>query len=69
MRGNGLVVLLIVAGIVCIALGVYYIIPGIYHPFTFSGSATDSHRTHAIAFWALGVVAIIASRFFRNSAS
>ncbi len=68
MRGNGLVALLIVVGIVCIAIGVYYFIPGIYHPFTFSGVPTDSHHTHAFAFVALGIVALIASRFFRPSA-
>jgi hypothetical protein len=57
--------LLIVVGIICILLGVYYLIPGIYHPFTFSGTPTDSHKTHAIAFFAIAVVAFIASRFFR----
>ena len=68
MRGNGLMVLLIVAGIACLALGVFYLIQGPYHPFTFSGKPTDSHHTHAIAFFALGVVALIASRFARPSA-
>ena len=68
MRGNGIMLLLIIGGVVCLALGVYYLIPGIYHPFTFSGLPTDSHHTHAFAFFALGVVALIASRFFRPSA-
>jgi hypothetical protein len=69
MRGNGLVTLLIIVGIVCIAIGVFYFIPGIYHPFTFSGAPTDRHNTHTIAFIGLGVVALIASRFFRQSAN
>jgi hypothetical protein len=69
MRGNGLVVLAVVVGIACIAIGIYYLIPGIYHPFTFSGQPTDSHHTHAIAFFGLGIVVLVASRFFRSSAS
>lgn len=66
MRGSGVMWALIVVGIVCIALGIYYLIPGIDHPFTFSASK-DSHHTHAIAFFALAVVSFVASRFFRPS--
>jgi len=65
MRGSSTMWLLIVAGIIRILLGIYYLIPGIYHPFTFSGTPTDSHKTHAIVFFVLGIVAFIASRFFR----
>jgi hypothetical protein len=67
MRGNGLVTLLIIVGIICIALGIYYIIPGVYHPLTFSGTPSGSHVTHFIVFIALGAVSLIASRFFRQS--
>ena len=55
---------LIVLAVVCLALAVYYIIPGIYHPFTFS-PATDSHKTHAALFAVLAVLCAIASRFVR----
>ena len=48
----------IVLAIVFFAFAVYYIIPGIYHPFTFSPS-TESHKTHALAFLALSVVSVI----------
>jgi hypothetical protein len=46
----------IVAAVVALALGVYYLVPGIYHPFTFSGLPTNSHYTHGIAFLALCVL-------------
>jgi hypothetical protein len=67
MRGNTLALLIVVAGVVCLALGVFYLIPGPYHPFTFSGTPTGSHVTHAVVFFALGVVALIGSRFARTS--
>jgi len=49
----------IVVAVIALALGVYYLIPGIYHPFTFSGSPTNSHYTHAIVFLVLCVLLII----------
>jgi len=55
--------LLIVIAIVCLALAVYYFIPGPYHPFTFSGTPTGRHTTHAVVFLALAVLSGIASRF------
>lgn len=60
--------LLLVLAVVCLALAVYYLIPGIYHPFTFSGTPTGQHKTHAAAFLVLGVLSGIASRFVRPSA-
>lgn len=59
--------LLIVAAAICLALAVFYIIPGPYHPLTFSGTPTSSHVTHAIGFVALAVVAFLGSRFARSS--
>ena len=55
--------LLIVIAVVCLALAVYYFIPGPYHPFTFSGTPTGRHTTHAVVFLALAVLSAIASRF------
>ena len=44
--------------IIAIALGIYYAIPGIYHPFTFS-PAMEGHPTHAAAFFILAVLCVI----------
>jgi hypothetical protein len=59
--------LLIVIAVVCMALAIYYLIPGIYHPLTFS-PPNESHKTHALAFGAVAVLSLIASRFARSSA-
>ncbi len=52
---------------VCVALAIYYLIPGIYHPFTFSGTPTGRHVTHAIVFAGLAVIAVLGARFAANS--
>jgi hypothetical protein len=57
----------IVLAIVFFALAVYYIIPGIYHPFTFSLPA-ESHKTHALAFLALSAVCLIVALVNRRRA-
>ncbi|HEX6480338.1 MAG TPA: hypothetical protein VF043_15980 [Ktedonobacteraceae bacterium] len=49
----------IVIAVIALILAIYYIVPGVYHPFTFSGTPTDSHRTHAIAFFILFVLLVI----------
>lgn len=67
MQGNTLSLVFIVAGVVCVAIGIFYLIPGVYHPFTFS-PPYESHKTHALAFFALAVLAFIGSRFVRSSA-
>ncbi len=68
MRGSSVSLLLIVGAVICLVLAVFYLVPGIYHPFTFSGTPTGSHITHAIAFAALAVLAFLGSRFARNAA-
>jgi hypothetical protein len=67
MRGNTLSLVIVLVGLVCLALGVFYLVPGPSHPFVFHGSPTDRHTTHALAFLALGVVVLIGSRFVRSS--
>lgn len=67
MRGSSLSLAMILVAIVCVALAVYYIVPGPYHPLTFSGTPTGSHKTHAIVFVALAVFAFLGSRFARSS--
>ena len=68
MRASRTPMLLIVLAVICLALAIYYIIPGPYHPFTFSGTPTSSHKTHAIALFAVALFAFLGSRFARSSA-
>lgn len=67
MRGNSTALVIIIAGVVCLLLAIYYIIPGIYHPFTGS-DPNSSHLKHFLVFLALAVVAFVGSRFARNAA-
>ncbi len=53
--------------LVCLAIGVYYLIPGIDHVLAFSGSATDPHVKHALAFFALAIFALVGARFAANA--
>ncbi len=53
--------------IICVAIGIYYFIPGIDHVLSFSGAATDRHVKHTIAFFALAVVALLGARFAANA--
>lgn len=55
----------IAAAVVALALAVYYLIPGIYHPFT-STPPLDSHPTHAVAFGALAVICILVALVSRR---
>jgi hypothetical protein len=66
VRVSTLSLVIVLLGIVCFAVGLFYLVPGPYHPLTFSGTPTDSHKTHAIVFFALGVLALIGSRFVSN---
>ena len=61
--------LILAGGVIAVLLAIYYVIPGIYHPFTFHGTPTGQHWTHFIALLAVGLVAIIGSRFVRNAAN
>lgn len=49
----------IVIAIIALVLCVFYSVPGIVHPLTFSGSPTAAHHKHSIAFGLLAVIAII----------
>jgi len=48
----------IVLAVLFLVFAVYYIIPGIYHPFTAS-PPYESHRTHAVLFLVLAVVSVL----------
>ncbi len=62
MSGKSLSLAIIVVGVVCLLIGVYYLIPG-PTKFLVSDAPTGSHIKHAIVFFALGIVAFVASRF------
>ncbi len=47
----------IAVAIIGILLGVYYLIPGIYHPLAYP--PTIAHYKHAALFFVLGVIGII----------
>ena len=56
----------IVAAIILLALSVYYLVPGVYHPLTFSGSPTEPQLKHEVAFRALAVICIMAALVSRR---
>lgn len=58
----------IVVAIICIALAVFYAIPGINHPLT-SAPATASHWKHVILFAALAVFCVIGALVTRPKVS
>ncbi len=53
----------IIAAVICIALGIYYAIPGIYHVLTFSTThpPKDIQPTHVALFVILAVICVIAA--------
>lgn len=67
MSKSTISLILIVVAVLCVGLAIYYLIPGIDHPLTFSASK-HSHKTHAIAFFAIAVFAVLGARFVRSSA-
>ena len=50
----------IIAAVVALALAIYSIIPGIYHPLT-TTPPLASHPTHAVAFFFLAAISVIAA--------
>jgi len=68
VKSSNISALLLIVAVVCLVLAVYYLIPGIYHPFT-SSPPNESHKTHALAFAVIAVVAFLGARFARSSAS
>jgi len=58
----------IVVAIICVALAVFYAIPGINHPLV-TGTATDSHWKHVALFAALTVLCIIGALVTRPKPS
>ena len=48
----------ILAAVICLAVSVYYIIPGYDHVLV-THDSTQSHPTHALAFFALAVICVV----------
>ena len=59
----------IVLAIIALGLSIYYFVPGIYHPFTFSGTPTGSHLAHGVAFLILAAVLVVAALVNRPKSS
>jgi hypothetical protein len=59
----------IAVAVIGILLGVYYLIPGVYHPLTFSGLATSAHYKHAAVFFVLGVIGVVGALVTRPKAN
>ncbi len=59
----------IVVAVIALVLSVYYLIPGVYHPLTFSGTPTGGHPTHAIGFFLIAAVCVIAALVNRPKSS
>jgi uncharacterized membrane protein len=58
--------LALVVALVFALIGFYYLVPGVYHPFsTDTFGHTTQHLTPAAAFLALAVVALVLGRFVR----
>jgi hypothetical protein len=67
MNGKSLSMAIIIAGVVCLLIAIYYIIPGFPHILTTS-DPTSSHLKHSLVFLALAIFAFVGSRFARNAA-
>ena len=59
----------IAVAIIAAVLAVYYLIPGVYHPLTFSGLATSAHYKHAALFFVIAVIAIVGALVTRPKTS
>ena len=68
MKRSALFIGSLVAAVMALALGIFYLVPGPYHPLTFSKTPGSSHLMHAIAFFALYVLLMIVAMVNRPRA-
>ena len=59
----------LIAAIILLGLSVYYLVPGIAHPLTFSGLPTDAHPKHAALFAALAALCVLGALVSRRRAA
>lgn len=64
MLANAAWILAVVAALI----GVYYLIPGVYHVLA-APDPMEMHVKHAIAFFVVAIVLFLGGRFMRNSRS
>jgi hypothetical protein len=55
-----------ILAVVAALIGVYYLIPNVYHVLA-EPDPMDMHIKHAIAFFAVAIVLFFGGRFIRNS--
>jgi hypothetical protein len=55
-----------VAALVCVAIAIYYLTPGVYHVLAFD-DYYGRHIKHALVFFGLAIVSLIAARFVANA--
>jgi hypothetical protein len=67
MRSVGMFVVVVLLAIACAGIGVYYLIPGIDHIliFSISGNPRAYHLKHALFFFGLSILALIAVRYVK----
>jgi hypothetical protein len=65
VRSLGLFIVVVLVAIACAGIGVYYLIPGIDHIliFSISGNPRAYHLKHALVFFGLAVLALLAVRY------
>lgn len=52
--------------VICVAIGVFYLVPGPSHPFV-SEDPTGQHLKHALLFFGLAALALLWARFAANA--
>ena len=69
MKNPALFIGAIVVAVIALGLGIFYLVPGVTHPFTFSGTPTSSHYTHAIVFFIVAVLLVLVALVNRPKAT
>ena len=67
MAPRQIAVLLVVVAVICIGIGVYYFIPGIYHVLTFNGDPNARRTTHALLFFGLALLGFLGAWMLSGS--
>ncbi|HLH72141.1 MAG TPA: hypothetical protein VKX96_02575 [Chloroflexota bacterium] len=67
MQSNGIFALALVLAALSLLIGVYYLIPNVYHVLA-THDVMQTQIKHALAFFALAIVLVVGARFARNNA-